>query len=261
MADPLRLIRKTTVSESLSFTPAAPSYDQTRGGEARGRKIADALAPEFTRAHPVCDVGMGTGVVALGIADAGFDVYGLDLSHAMLRFARARLGPVAVNANATNIPFRDGAFRQAYSVWVLHVTRDQESVFSEVARILCPGGRYAVVPGTILFDPHPVNEVLAEVQRRTAHIDDLTDTLVPKAERAGFRVMTVSELSRSVHEHSPEQVATALERGWMFHMWGVEDDEWRRTVLPAVEALRALPAADQPTARTTRRQLLVLERR
>lgn len=253
--------KENAVSGSLSFNPAAPHYDQTRGGEARGRKIAAALMPEFTGAHPVCDIGMGTGVVALGLTEAGFDVCGLDLSHSMLTSARQRIGPVVVNASATDIPFQDGAFRQAYSVWTLHVIRDQESVFSEVARILRPGGRYAVVPGTILFDPHPINEVLAEVQRRTAHIDDLADTIAPKAEQAGFRVVSVSELSRSTHEHSPEQVATALERGWLFHLWAVDDDEWRRTVTPAVEALRAFSDADQPTARTTRRQMVILERR
>ncbi len=71
------------------FDELAEQYDQTRGGEGRGDEYAADLDAVLPRGRGVVlDVGVGTGVVALGLARRGRAVLGLDVSAPML--ARAR---------------------------------------------------------------------------------------------------------------------------------------------------------------------------
>ena len=51
---------------SLSFERIADRYDATRGGEQRGRRTAASLAPLLDPVWPVVEIGIGTGVIALG---------------------------------------------------------------------------------------------------------------------------------------------------------------------------------------------------
>jgi ubiquinone/menaquinone biosynthesis C-methylase UbiE len=74
-------------ARSLAFDRVAETYDQTRGGEERGRRFATEVATFLDPSRPVLEVGVGTGVMALGLRELGFDVLGLDLSLPMLRAA------------------------------------------------------------------------------------------------------------------------------------------------------------------------------
>lgn len=94
-------------------------YDATRGGESRG----DAFAAEFdarlpSGVGPILEVGVGTGVVALGLRHRGRVVIGVDAAAAMLARAQARLGPVLVRGDNRRLPFGDGSVAHAVSVWV-----------------------------------------------------------------------------------------------------------------------------------------------
>jgi ubiquinone/menaquinone biosynthesis C-methylase UbiE len=129
---------------SLSFERIAGRYDATRGGEQRGRRTAASLAPLLDPICPVVEVGIGTGVVALGLRELGFTVVGVDLSPAMAQRVRRRLGPVVAVADAAQLPVADAAIQQAVSVWLLHLVADRAAVLAEVARALRPGGRYLV---------------------------------------------------------------------------------------------------------------------
>ena len=76
------------------FDDLADNYDATRGGEGRGDEYAadiDGLIPPGEA--PILEVGVGTGVVALGLVRRGRPVWGLDISAPMLARARARLAP------------------------------------------------------------------------------------------------------------------------------------------------------------------------
>jgi 2-polyprenyl-3-methyl-5-hydroxy-6-metoxy-1,4-benzoquinol methylase len=75
---------------------------------------------------------------------------GIDLGLDQLRWARAVLDPAQriglAQANAKALPFRDGAFDRAVSVEMMeHVFRpDRATVIAEIARVLRPGGRFAI---------------------------------------------------------------------------------------------------------------------
>ncbi|MGW8486051.1 class I SAM-dependent methyltransferase [Streptomyces sp. NPDC055886] len=248
------------MQSSVNFSPAADFYDQTRGGEARGRRIAPAVASRTSKGKLILDAGMGTGVVALALHEQGYRVVGIDLSHSMLTKAVDRVGQVAAAASLEDLPFPDETFNQAYSVWVTHVVGDLRKGLSEVHRVLKPGGRYVVIPGMILFDDHPVSQIMETIQSRTAEADDRADRIVPLAESVGFKAVEVGELDAATHEHSPETIASGLEQRMLYHLWAVDDSVYEERVEPLVRELRALPDPEAPVVRQTRRQILVLEK-
>ncbi|MFJ1910551.1 class I SAM-dependent methyltransferase [Streptomyces sp. NPDC088147] len=248
------------MQSSVNFSPAADFYDKTRGGEARGRRIAPAITERIAKNELVLDAGMGTGVVALALTELGHTVVGIDLSHSMLRKAVSRIGNAAAAASLTALPFQSATFSQIYSVWVTHVVGDLRKGLSEVHRVLKPGGRYVVIPGMILFDDHEVSRIMEEIQSRTAEADDRAERLVPLAESVGFKAVEVGELEAATHEHSPEQIASGLEQRMLYHLWAVDDSVFDEKVAPLVRELRALPDPEAQVTRRTRRQVIVLER-
>jgi len=106
-------------------------------------RTAEALA---ARGEPVLDFGCGTG--RLGELLAGrARVVGLDLSQRMLASARGRLGSrmALVRGSVFALPFGDGVFAEAMSAFVLRNLDDLPRAFSELARVVVPGGGLAVV--------------------------------------------------------------------------------------------------------------------
>jgi len=132
-----------------SFDPIAATYDATRTLDPRAIEGAlRALAREFpcARFPRVLDVGIGTGRLAFPFARRGYRVVGIDISNGMLaRFRRHRarsrdLGVEAVRADATGMPFEDGAFDIAYWVHVLHLIPAWRRAVDEALRVTRPGG-------------------------------------------------------------------------------------------------------------------------
>ena len=95
-------------------------------------------------------VGPGAGVVEAARIDPGRRQVGLDVSGPMLRRARARArgGGVAldvVRADALALPLRDGAFDGATAHSFLYLLPDPGRALREIARVLRPGGRVALL--------------------------------------------------------------------------------------------------------------------
>ncbi|MCI0397007.1 MAG: class I SAM-dependent methyltransferase [Chloroflexi bacterium] len=95
----------------------------------------------------VLDLGCGEGKETLTLASRGLLVIGVDLSQLQLSRARQLICeqfPGArvhfVQANAEELPFKDGAFRVIYGKAILHHL-DIEGSAQEIGRLLPPGGR------------------------------------------------------------------------------------------------------------------------
>ncbi|MEU7757127.1 class I SAM-dependent methyltransferase [Micromonospora sp. NPDC049101] len=110
---------------------------------------------------PVLELAIGTGRVALPLAERGLDVHGVEASEEMVAQLRAKPGgdriPVVV-ADMADVPVT-GEFRLAYLVFntlfnLVDAGR-QADCFRNVARVLSPGGAFVIetfVPDPRTFD-------------------------------------------------------------------------------------------------------------
>jgi SAM-dependent methyltransferase len=133
------------VSDSIRFDRAAEFYDRTRSisDEAMARTV-ETVGAELRGRGRVLEVGVGTGLLALPLREAGIDVVGVDISAPMLGKLLEKSGgtpalPVA-HADATRMPFVEGGFGAAYLRWVLHLIPDWRGVLDEVVRVVRGGG-------------------------------------------------------------------------------------------------------------------------
>ncbi|MEU7589781.1 class I SAM-dependent methyltransferase [Micromonospora sp. NPDC049230] len=110
---------------------------------------------------PVLELAIGTGRVALPLAERGLDVHGVEASAEMVAQLRAKPGgdriPVVV-ADMADVPVT-GEFRLAYLVFNtlfnLVDAERQADCFRNVARVLSPGGAFVIetfVPDPRTFD-------------------------------------------------------------------------------------------------------------
>jgi arsenite methyltransferase len=112
----------------------------------------------------VLDVGCGAGtdsLVAAQMVSPHGSVIGIDMTAEMLAKARAaaeemgRRNVEFVEAEAERLPFPDERFDVVISNGVIDLIPDKDAVFSELNRVLKPGGRIQVADVTI---QNPVSE-------------------------------------------------------------------------------------------------------
>ena len=119
------------------------------------QRIADLL--RFAQLKPertVLDVGSGTGLLSLMVAEAGAkEVVGVDISPAMLERAEfLRLSYVPELARRVDfrlaavqaLPFRNERFDTAFCRMILHLSRKPDAILREVRRVLRPAGTLMV---------------------------------------------------------------------------------------------------------------------
>ena len=119
------------------------------------------------RRGPWLDISCGPGVFTRAMASAapGDWIIGVDISRAMLETAARRMhgyGNVSlVRADAHELPFANESFSGVNNAGALHAYNDPEAVFSEVIRVLEPGGIY--VGSTFADSRSPISRLAARV--------------------------------------------------------------------------------------------------
>ena len=105
---------------------------------------------EASAGERVLDVGCGEGRLMAELVAVGVHPYGVDVSAELL--ARARMfGPVARVMLPSLECIRDGVFDGALVSLVLEHLEDEDTFFSELGRVVRPGGRLAVVVNHPVF--------------------------------------------------------------------------------------------------------------
>jgi ubiquinone/menaquinone biosynthesis C-methylase UbiE len=130
----------TAPGGSVPFDRVAATYDATRGGMERGRRLAGVLAGLLPSQGTLLEIGVGTGAVSAGLAELGRDIVGVDLSRPMLAVARERLPGRVAAADALRLPVRTGSVAGACLIHVLHLVAEIPATLAEAARVLRRSG-------------------------------------------------------------------------------------------------------------------------
>jgi ubiquinone/menaquinone biosynthesis C-methylase UbiE len=98
----------------------------------------------------VLEIGCGTGVHARLIAEAGANLTAVDLTPTAIELTTRRLELHGLHADvreadAEHLPFADASFDFVWSWGVVHHSEHTDQVLSEIARVLRPGGRLALM--------------------------------------------------------------------------------------------------------------------
>ena len=167
-----------------TYTLIAPFYDAmlARATRAARQRSLTALPTEAGR---VLLAGVGTGL-DLPHLPAQHHYIGLDLTHAMLRRALSRVGPVdfaPVQGDAQRLPFADGAFDHAVLHLILAVVPHPAACFAEIARIVKPGGSVLVFDKFLRRGQPALLRRLANplVRRVATRLDVVFEDLLPAA--------------------------------------------------------------------------------
>jgi demethylmenaquinone methyltransferase/2-methoxy-6-polyprenyl-1,4-benzoquinol methylase len=112
------------------------------------RKIGLEICPPRA-GMKVLEVGCGTGTNLSLYDEAGCDVFGIDLSPAMLEVARHKLGEHADLrlADAAQMPYADDSFDLVVAFLTLHEmpTATRNAVMNEMVRVVNRGGRLLLI--------------------------------------------------------------------------------------------------------------------
>lgn len=132
------------MTNSVAFDRAADYYDDTRGfppGEEHLVAEAICQAGQLTNASRVLEIGIGTGRIALPLAQRVQTIVGVDLSLPMMSRLRAKQRGESIHVtqgDATRLPLADRQFDAVVSVHVFHLIPDWQNALREVSRVLKP---------------------------------------------------------------------------------------------------------------------------
>ena len=165
----------------------------------------------------VLDLGSGAGadvlISARRVAPTGRAI-GLDMTDEMLDLARANAAEAGienvefVKGYIEDIPLPDSCVDVVISNCVINLSADKGEVLREVARVLRPGGRFAV--SDVIADADMAEATRADMQQWTGCVAGaLTRTQFEQAlAAAGLAEIEINETHR-VHEHASSAIVRA----------------------------------------------------
>ena len=201
------------------------------------------------------DLGSGAGadvlISARRVGETGKAI-GLDMTDEMLELARANAAAAGmtnvefVKGYIEDIPLADDSVDVIVSNCVLNLSADKPRVFAEAARVLRPGGRFAV--SDVIADPDMDDATRADM---AAYTGCIAGALTEEEFRTGLAAAGFDEVevrpTHRVHEHASSAIIRARAR----------DEPDRRGGAGAPRPRAALRRAPRPqparTPRTSRR--------
>jgi arsenite methyltransferase len=172
---------------------------------------------DLNEGETVLDLGSGGGIDVLLSArrvGASGKAYGLDMTDEMLELARSNQREAGVQnveflkGTIESVPLPDDSVDVIISNCVINLSADKSAVLREAARVLRPGGRFAVTD--IVADPEMDDETRRDMEQWTGCIAGaLTDEeFRAKLAEAGFEQVEVRETHR-VHDQAGSAIVRA----------------------------------------------------
>ena len=107
--------------------------------------VIEEIARRIGNNARILDIGCGGGFLSNPMADAGYDVTGIDLSETSLAVAEendASKNVKYLKADAYALPFEDHSFDVACAMDILEHVNNPEILIREAARVVRPGGLF-----------------------------------------------------------------------------------------------------------------------
>jgi SAM-dependent methyltransferase len=212
----------TGVTVSSSF--GAGLYDRKEAEGATEAAVSMSLGcgvptavADLRRGETVLDLGSGAGadvlISARRVAPGGTAI-GLDMTDQMLQLARRHAADAGVSnvefvkGYIEDIPLPDSSADVVISNCVINLASDKPAVLREAARVLRPGGRFAV--SDIIADPDMDQATRADMRQWTGCIAGaLTrDEYATALTAAGLTDIDITETHR-VHRHAGSAIIRA----------------------------------------------------
>jgi arsenite methyltransferase len=172
---------------------------------------------ELHEGENVLDLGSGGGIDVLlsarRVGPTGF-AYGIDMTDEMLDIARSNQRQAGVEnveffkGTIENVPLPDDSVDVVISNCVINLSGDKPAVFREAARMLRPGGRFAVTD--VIADPDMDDGTRRDMAAWTGCVAGAltSDEFRAGLEQAGFDRVEIVETHR-VHEHAGSAIVRA----------------------------------------------------
>ena len=167
---------------------------------AHNRDAIEALS--IAETDLVLDIGCGPGrsIGAIAALASKGRAVGIDPSELMVEIAIRKnrsliqkgRAQIAIGT-AARVPFEDRTFDKAVCVHVVYFWNDLGAAFHEIARVLKPGGRLA-----LLFRTNADKKSVSAFPAEVYHFPSLAEVIVP-LEEAGFAVERTSEIGRETN--------------------------------------------------------------
>jgi arsenite methyltransferase len=175
---------------------------------------------ELHEGETVLDLGSGGGIdVLLSARRVGptGKAYGVDMTDEMLELARSNQRQAGaenvefLKGAIEDVPLPDGSVDVVISNCVINLSGDKPSVFREAARVLRPGGRFAVTD--IVADPDMDEATRRDMAQWTGCVAGAltADEFRGELEAAGFDNVEIRETHR-VHEQAGSAIVRARRR-------------------------------------------------
>jgi arsenite methyltransferase len=212
-----------TTDEAGTEVFGAALYGEESGGApaeaveaSLGCGVPTAVA-DLHDGETVLDLGSGAGadvlISARRVGPAGRAI-GLDMTDEMLALARANAAAAAtanaefVKGHIEDIPLADGSVDVVISNCVINLSADKPQVIREVARVLKPGGRFAV--SDVIADPDMDDATKADMQQWTGCVAGaLTEEEFTAALAAAGLVEVEIRPTHRVHAHAAAAIVRA----------------------------------------------------
>lgn len=152
-------MKKTVEEHAARFDEVAADYDENKSEEYRAcvSLVIEHARESLTGGETVLDLGCGTGVIGLALANAAGRVVGRDVSEGMMNEARKK----AADRGIENAEFSRGTFREpnvnradvVVSNYAMHHLDDEEK--REAIRVIADLGARRFVLGDVMFFGKP----------------------------------------------------------------------------------------------------------
>jgi SAM-dependent methyltransferase len=174
-------------------------------------------AADVFRGADVLDFGCATGWLSLALADLGCSVLGVDISPAALRLAETWCAQRGVRAGGAvqfqaydghRLPLADNSVDRVVCFDAFHHVKDQAATLKELARVLRPGGRIA------MLEPGPRHSQTPQSQAEMAQYKVIENDIVMADIAAGSAAAGLAVPRVLVQMNEPREVSLDQYQQW-----------------------------------------------